>query len=49
LVFTASLLEVQHLKRLVWRLAGKFACCYVDVNREKIAFDFLNIGAWPSG
>jgi len=27
LVFTASLLDVQHLKGLVWRLAGKFVCC----------------------
>jgi len=27
LVFTASLLDVQHLKELVWRGASKFACC----------------------
>jgi len=27
LVFTASLLDVQHLKGLVWRWAGKFAYC----------------------
>jgi len=26
LVFTASLLDVQHLKGLVWRQAGKFTC-----------------------
>jgi len=29
LVFTASLLGVQHLKGLVWRWAGKFACCFL--------------------
>jgi len=27
LVFSAFLLDVQHLKGLVWKLAGKFACC----------------------
>jgi len=27
MVFTASLLDVQHFKGLVWRQAGKLACC----------------------
>jgi len=39
-VFTASLLDVQHLKRLVWRETASSLVTYLDKTLKGIAFTF---------
>jgi len=44
LVFTASQLDVQHLKGIVWKYAGKFACCVLGQGTYGIASNFEWLG-----
>jgi len=36
------LIYVQHLKGLVWRLAGKFACCVFGQGTYAYTFELLD-------